>query len=106
MDEEHLEPPMPDKPDRPAESMPSHPGPLLIVLLCIAIGIVYAVMGHWRRAPLMVGGGMFVASMLRLVLPQRVAGLLVVRRRAFDVVVYLLLAVAIVVVSFLVPPAR
>lgn len=97
------EPPMPDKPDKPAEAMPATLWPLLIVLLFIGVGIVYGVLGHWRRAPLCVGAGMFVAGVLRLILPTRVAGLLVVRRKAFDVLVYLGLALAIVAVAFVVP---
>ncbi|NLE97685.1 MAG: DUF3017 domain-containing protein [Propionibacterium sp.] len=106
MAEPHREPPMPDKPDKPAETMPSTLWPLLVVLLIMGGGIVYAVFEHWRRAPLMVGAAMFVAGMFRLILPREIAGLLVVRRKSFDVAVYLLLAVAIVVVALVVPPGR
>lgn len=99
-------PPMADHPDRPAETFPSNLWPLLVVLLMVGVGVAYGAFEHWRRATVAVGGAMGVAGFLRLVLPPQVAGLLVVRRKAFDVTVYLFLAVAIVVVAFVVPPAR
>ncbi|WP_296140106.1 DUF3017 domain-containing protein [uncultured Tessaracoccus sp.] len=97
---------LPDKPDRPAESAPSNPWPLLGVLVLVLVAVVFGVMEHWRRASVMVAVAMATAGGLRLVLPRRVAGLLCVRRRAFDVVAYFGLAIAITVVAFVVPPTN
>ena len=106
MIEQPVEPVMPDKPDKPPESFPSNIWPLLVVLLVVVAGVVYAYFGFWRRASVSVAGAMAIAGVLRLVLSRETAGLLVVRRRVFDVAVYLLLAVSIAVVAFVVPPAR
>lgn len=92
-----------DKPLKPAESLPSTSWPMAIVLLAVLIGVGYALLGHWLRASLMVGGAMGLAGVFRLVMPRETAGLLVVRRREFDVFVYLGLAVMMVAVAFIVP---
>lgn len=99
------EPAMPDKPDRHPETFPDNLLPLLFVLLIVGGAVAYGFIGHWRRASVAVGVAMAVAGVLRLVLPRHVAGLLVVRRKSFDVLVYLGLALAILVVAFVVPPA-
>lgn len=98
--------PLQDKPDKPAESMPDRLWPILLVLSVVLVAVGYGVLGHWRRASVGVGAAMLLAGGLRLVLPKEVAGLLVVRRKSFDVACYLLLGLAIAVVAFVVPPAR
>lgn len=97
---------MTDRPDKPADSYPSSPWALLVVLVAVGVGVGYAVMEHWRRAALMVAGAMMLGAALRLVLPRRMAGLLVVRRRSIDVTVMALVGIAITVSAFVVPPAR
>lgn len=97
---------LPDKPDKPAESLPDNPWPLLASLALVCVGVGYGIISHWRRASVMVAVAMAAAGMMRLLLPTRIAGLLAVRRRWFDVVVYLGFAAAITVVAFVVPPAR
>lgn len=94
-----------DRPDRPADSYPDSPWALGLVLLAVAVGVGYAVAGHWRRSALMFAGAMVLAAFLRLILPAKLAGLLVVRRRWIDVVVPLVVGIAITVVAFVVPPA-
>ncbi|WP_297738920.1 DUF3017 domain-containing protein [uncultured Tessaracoccus sp.] len=98
--------PLRDKPDKPAEDAPNNFWPLGICLLIVGVGIVFGFLGHWRKASMSVALAMGVAGALRSVLPRRVAGLLVVRRRVFDVLTYFGLAAAIAVVAFVVPPAR
>ncbi len=95
--------PLEDKPLKPAESLPSTSWPLAIVLLCVLIGVGYGLLGHWLRASLMVAGSMGVAGLFRLFMPREMAGLLVVRRRTFDVAVYLGLAITMMAVAFIVP---
>lgn len=89
--------------DKPAESYPSNPWPLLLVLAAVAVGVVFAATGHWRRAALMVAGALMLGGFLRAVLPRRVAGLLVVRRRWVDVAVMAAFGVATAIVALVVP---
>lgn len=90
--------------DKPADSYPSNPWPLLVVLAAVLIGVAYAATGHWRRAALMVAGALVMGAGLRLVLPPRTAGLLVVRRRWIDVAVMAVIGISIGLVAFVVPP--
>ena len=92
--------------DKPAESYPSSPWALLVVLLAVVIGVVFAMLGYWRRAALMIAGALVLGAGLRLVLPRDLAGLLVVRRRWIDVTVMATIGVAITVAAFVVPPSR
>ncbi|AQP45049.1 DUF3017 domain-containing protein [Tessaracoccus flavus] len=93
-------------PDKPADSYPDNPWPLLLVLAAVLVGVGYAGFGHWRRAALMIAGALALGAGLRAVLPPRLAGLLVVRRRWIDVAVMATFGVAIAVVSLVVPPSR
>lgn len=95
-----------DKQDRPASWLPARPVPLLASLALLVVAAVFAWFGFWRRAALMVAAAMFLAGALRLILPTRLAGLLVLRRRWIDVTVMFALGVAIVVVAFVVPRAK
>lgn len=97
---------MTDRPDKPADSYPSSPWALMLVLVAVAIGVGFAVTEYWRRAALMFAGAMMLGAGLRLVLPRRLAGLLVVRRRSIDVTVMALIGIAITVAAFVVPPAK
>ncbi len=62
------------------------------VLVAATLGIVLAAVDDWRVGIRVVGGALTAAGLLRLVLPQRDAGMLAVRHRLFDVT--LLLGVA------------
>ncbi|MFZ2624263.1 MAG: DUF3017 domain-containing protein, partial [Propionibacterium sp.] len=62
--------------------------------------------GHWRRGSLLMGAAAAVAGLLRLLLPAERAGLLVVRRRWFDVLVLLVAGAGMGVLSVLVPPQQ
>ena len=53
--------------------------PLGAVLLAVLIGLALVGQDHWRRGLLLAGIGLLAAAVLRLVLPARLAGLLVVR---------------------------
>ena len=95
---------MPDRPDKPAESYPLNPWPLVAVVGVLLGGVVVALLGHWRAAAMIVAGSLLLGAALRLVLPRRMAGLLVIRRRWIDVTVMAVLAVATAVVASVVPP--
>jgi len=79
--------------------------PLVLVLALSATGIGYAaaVPRHWLRGVLVLAGAMVIAGLLRLLLPARQAGLLAVRSRAFDVLCYCGVGVAIVVLGLALP---
>ncbi|AQP51632.1 DUF3017 domain-containing protein [Tessaracoccus flavescens] len=94
---------MPDKPDRPADSYPSNPWPLIIVVAVVLAAVVFAALGFWRRSALLFAAALGLGAVLRLVLPRRIAGLLVVRRRWIDVTVMAVMAIATAAIAFIVP---
>ena len=96
---------MPDRRDLPATEHPSNPWPLVAVLATLAVALVFLGLGRWRSASLIIAGAAGLAALLRLILPKRVAGLLVVRRRWIDVVSVLFVAVGIAVLAMVVPPS-
>lgn len=61
--------------------------PLLLCLAFFVAGMAVTAAAHWRRGAVLMGAGLGLAGVLRLFLPPRLAGLLVVRRRWFDVLV-------------------
>jgi hypothetical protein len=71
-----------------------------------AIGIVLAAFGSWRQGAGYVGVSLLLACLTRFVLPERMAGLLRVRRKALDVVLLGVLGIGIVVLALLVPDIR
>ncbi|GAA2179185.1 DUF3017 domain-containing protein [Brooklawnia cerclae] len=80
-----------------------NPWPLLLVLVFFAAGIVLVILRHWRRGSVMMGGSLVFAALLRLVLPSRIAGILAVRHRAFDVALMLGAGVGMMVLGMVVP---
>ncbi len=79
--------------------------PILLVLALGATGIGYAaaVPQHWLRGVLLLAVACGIAGVLRLLLPVRQAGLLAVRGRLTDVVCYVGLAVAIIILGLALP---
>ncbi|HST64377.1 MAG TPA: DUF3017 domain-containing protein [Mycobacteriales bacterium] len=79
--------------------------PIVLVLALGATGIGYAaaVPRHWLRGVLLLAVACGIAGVLRLLLPVRQAGLLAVRGRLTDVVCYVGLAVAIIVLGLALP---
>ena len=79
--------------------------PLVLVLALGATGLGYAaaVPPHWLRGVLVLAGAMVLAGLFRLLLPARQAGLLAVRSRAFDVLCYCGIGIAIVVLGLALP---
>ena len=80
--------------------------PLLSVLGGGVVGIGLVATDHFRSGCLLLGVSVLLASLARLVLPARRVGLLVVRSRAFDVLVLTTMGVALVVLAVIVPPSR
>jgi hypothetical protein len=77
--------------------------PGLAVLAVVAAGLVAVSLSAWQTGVLLIGMGLLLAAGLRLSLPARTAGLLVVRSRAFDAAVLLGLGFALVLLANTVP---
>jgi hypothetical protein len=77
--------------------------PLLTVLGGGVTGLLLVATGHFRSGCLLLGTSVLFAMLARLVLPARRVGLLVVRSRAFDVLVLAVMGVALVVLAIVVP---
>ncbi len=80
--------------------------PLLSVLLVAGAGLVLVVLGEWRLGAAVFGLALLLAAALRLVLPVERAGLLVVRSRAVDGAVLLLLGFVVIGLANTIPSGR
>ncbi|MDT5091512.1 MAG: hypothetical protein QOH60_875 [Mycobacterium sp.] len=77
----------------------------IIVVFAIffaAFGLI--VTDYWRRGSLLLGIGVGVAAVLRLVLSDERAGLLVVRGRATDVIAMALVSAAVIRIAWTIDP--
>jgi hypothetical protein len=59
--------------------------PLFSVLALVALGLIIVATDHWARGVVVVSLALLLGAGMRLLLPTRRVGLLVVRSRAFDV---------------------
>lgn len=77
--------------------------PITVVLAIVALGLVLIAVAHWRRGTGALAAAMLLAGGLRLVLSERVIGVLAVRGKLFDVTFYLVTGVALLVLALGVP---
>lgn len=77
--------------------------PVIAVLALASAGFVATRMWYWRKGMLLIGIALLLAAGLRLLLPSRRAGLLVVRGRAVDVAVLGGLGAAVGVLATVTP---
>ena len=70
------------------------------------VGLGLVALDHFRIGCLLLGVAVLLAAVARLVLPVRRVGLLVVRSRAFDVLVLSTMGAALVIFAIIVPPSR
>ncbi|MFV0430165.1 MAG: DUF3017 domain-containing protein [Arachnia sp.] len=95
---------MDDNPEvNPAATLPRNPWPLLASLAVLLVGVGFVVLGHWRRGAMIIAAAAAAAALLRLALPVRIAGLLVVRGRLFDVASYSFYSAVIAVLAVITP---
>jgi hypothetical protein len=73
--------------------------PLILVLAVLVIGLVRIVMYHWREGTVLIGIALVLAGLLRALLPTERVGLVAVRGRGVDVLLYAGLGVAVMAVS-------
>lgn len=80
--------------------------PLLSVLALLAVGLAVVVsLGRWQLGSVLMGLALCGGAFFRLSLPPRQAGLLVVRSKAVDATVLLLLGFGLVVLGRTIPTA-
>lgn len=73
------------------------------MLVVVAAGLALGAAGLWRPGAWVVAGGVLLAGALRLGLPARRAGLLVVRSRRLDAALLLSVGGALLVLAWSVP---
>ncbi|OBG32162.1 hypothetical protein A5672_26140 [Mycobacterium alsense] len=78
--------------------------PILLVELIFCAAFVLVAANFWRRGALLIGIGVGVAALLRLVLSDERAGLLVVRGKALDFVTTAAVAAAMVYIAWTIDP--
>ena len=78
--------------------------PLGLVLAAVGVGLLLVAVDLWRRGLVVIGLAMVAAALLRLFLPVRRAGFLVVRGRLSDVVLCAGAGVALTTIAVLIPP--
>jgi len=78
--------------------------PILLVELIFVAAFVLVAANFWRRGSLLIGIGVGVASILRLVLSEERAGLLVVRSKGIDFVTTATVAAAMVYIASTIDP--
>ena len=73
------------------------------VLASALIGLVVVLAGPWRTGLSWIGAGLLVGSVTRLVLSDRRAGMLRVRRKWSDVLMLTVAGVGLIVLAVVVP---
>jgi len=63
-------------------------GPALVVFAVAAAGMLRVLTHHWREGAALLAGSLLLAAVLRAALPDDDAGLLAVRSKVVDVVLY------------------
>jgi hypothetical protein len=75
----------------------------LAVLGSAGVGLGLVVLGAWRAGLGWLGAGLLVAALARLLLSERGAGMLRVRRKWSDVLMLTVAGVALIILSVVVP---
>jgi hypothetical protein len=75
----------------------------LVVLGAGIVGLAIVAFGAWRTGLSWIGVGLLVAATTRLVLTDRGAGMLRVRRKWSDVLMLLLAGTALIVLAVVIP---
>jgi Protein of unknown function (DUF3017) len=88
----------------PARTVLQAQWPILLVGLIFATAFVLAGANFWRRGSLLIGIGVGVAAVLRLVLPDERAGLLVVRSKGTDFVTTVMVGAAMIYIASTIDP--
>ena len=92
-------------PGRTARPTTSWQLPSVLVLAVVVAGLALATQVGWQTGTRVLGLAFLLAGVLRLSLPARSAGWLVVRTRGLDAAVLLVLGAAVVTLAETIPPA-
>jgi hypothetical protein len=92
---------VPERPERRPQTLGG--AAYLIVVGTALTGLAITVAGAWRTGVIWMGTGLIGGSLARLVLPERQAGMLRVRRKAADVVMMLGVGVLLIVLAVVIP---
>jgi predicted nucleic acid-binding Zn ribbon protein len=75
----------------------------LAVVALALVGLAFTIAGAWRTGVSWLGAGLVLGAVCRLVLPERRAGMLRVRRKAEDVVMLMVAGGALLVLAVVIP---
>jgi Protein of unknown function (DUF3017) len=78
--------------------------PILLVGLIFAAAFVLVGANFWRRGSLLIGIGVGVAAVLRLLLPEERSGLLVVRSKGTDFMTTAMVGAAMIYIASTIDP--
>lgn len=78
--------------------------PFGLVLLVDVIGFVRIALQHWREGSLLIGGSLLLAAAFRAVFSPDQVGLLAIRSRAVDILLYAGLGLLLVAVAATIKP--
>jgi len=78
--------------------------PILLVGLIFAVAFVLVGANFWRRGSLLIGIGVGVAAVLRLLLSEERAGLLVVRSKGTDFMTTAVVGAAMIYIASTIDP--
>lgn len=73
--------------------------PYLLVMAIVLAGFVLIWLYHWRRGTLLIGGALVTAAVMRVVLPDERAGLLAIRGKQVDAMLYGGLAILLMFIA-------
>jgi hypothetical protein len=73
--------------------------PLILVLAVTALGLARIGMYHWREGTVLVGAALLMAGMLRALVPVERIGMVAIRGRGVDVLLYSGLGIMIMAVA-------
>lgn len=76
------------------------------VATTVLVGFGFIAAGAWRAGITLAGMALITAGVTRGALPERLAGLLRIRRRVSDVVLMLAFGVALITLATLIPAQR
>lgn len=82
---------------------PATQWPIAVVLVILGVGLLLVALGAFRAGTVTMACSAWVAFLLRLVLSDKQAGLLVVRRRSVDTWILGLLGLLALILAFWVP---
>jgi hypothetical protein len=73
--------------------------PFALVLAVTGLGILRLVQYHWRQGAVLIGVALLLAALLRVLVSDEQAGLLTIRGRSIDALLYGGLGFAVIVVA-------